>query len=161
MIAMTSQIASLTIVYSVVYSGADQGKHQRSASLAFVREIHRWPVNSPHKGPVTRKMFPFDDVICFNLTHPQLYIYFLNYALTIYGVLVDVNYISIETRKPTLKSSYSNWWGRLAISLVQIPPKYSQTIAHKSAVWAIKIQLLSWTRWTVCAINCDQLHGRY
>ena len=34
-----------------------------SASLAFVREIHRWPVNSPHKVPVTRKMFPFDDVI--------------------------------------------------------------------------------------------------
>ena len=25
--------------------------------------IHRWPVNSPHKGPVTRKRFPFDDVI--------------------------------------------------------------------------------------------------
>ena len=34
-----------------------------SASLAFVRGIHRWPVNSPHKGPVTRKMFPFDDGI--------------------------------------------------------------------------------------------------
>ena len=43
--------------------GADQRKHQSSASLAFVRGIHRWPVNSPHKGPVTRKMFPFDDVI--------------------------------------------------------------------------------------------------
>ena len=40
-----------------------QRKHQSSASLAFVRWIHRWPVNSPHKGPVTRKMFPFDDVI--------------------------------------------------------------------------------------------------
>ena len=38
-------------------------KRQSSASLAFVRGIHRWPVNSPHKGPVTRKMFPFDDVI--------------------------------------------------------------------------------------------------
>ena len=46
-----------------VYLGADQRKHQSSASLAFVRGIHRWPVNSPHKGPVTRKMFPFDDVI--------------------------------------------------------------------------------------------------
>ena len=43
--------------------GADQKKHQSSASLAFVRGIHRWPVNSPHKGPVTRKMFPFGDVI--------------------------------------------------------------------------------------------------
>ena len=49
--------------YPTVYSGVDQRKHQSSASLAFVRRIHRWPVNSPHKWPVTRKMFPFDDVI--------------------------------------------------------------------------------------------------
>ena len=61
--AMASQITSLTIVCSTVYSGADQRKHQSSASLAFVRGIHRWPMNSPHKLPVTRKMFPFDDVI--------------------------------------------------------------------------------------------------
>ena len=63
MVAMSSLITSLTIVYSIVYSGTDERKHQRSASLAFVRGIHRSPVNSPHKGPVTRKMFPFDDVI--------------------------------------------------------------------------------------------------
>ena len=43
--------------------GADQRNHQSSASLAFVKGIHRWPVDSPHKGPVTRKMFPFNDVI--------------------------------------------------------------------------------------------------
>ena len=61
--AMAPQITSLPIVYSIVYSGADQRKHQSSASLAFVKGIHRWPVNSPHKGPVTRKMFLFDDVI--------------------------------------------------------------------------------------------------
>ena len=63
MSAMASQITSLTIVYSTVYSGLDQRKHQSSATLAFVRGNHRWPVNSPHKGPVTRKMFPFDGVI--------------------------------------------------------------------------------------------------
>ena len=62
MSAIASQITSLTSVYSIVYSGADQRKHESSASLAFVRGIHRWPVNSPHKGPVTRKMVPFDDV---------------------------------------------------------------------------------------------------
>ena len=67
---MVSQITSLTIVYSTVYSGADQRKHQSSASMAFVQEIHRWPVNSPHKGPVMRKMFTFDDVIM-NLTWKQ------------------------------------------------------------------------------------------
>ena len=61
--AITSQITSLTIVYSTVYSDADPRKHQSSASLAFVWGIHRGPVNSPHKWPVTRKMFPFDDVI--------------------------------------------------------------------------------------------------
>ena len=63
MSAMASQLTSLTIVYSNVYSGADQRNHQSSASPAFVRGIHRWPVNSPHKGPVTRKVFSFDDVI--------------------------------------------------------------------------------------------------
>ena len=61
--AIASQITSLTIIYSTVYSDADQRKHQSSASLALVRGIHRWPVNSSHKWPVTRKMFPFDDVI--------------------------------------------------------------------------------------------------
>ena len=63
MSTMASQIASLEIVYSTAYSGADQRKHQSSASLAFVRRIHRWPVNSTCKWPVTWKMFPFDDVI--------------------------------------------------------------------------------------------------
>ena len=53
--AMASQITSLTIVYATVYSGADQRKHKSSASLAFMQVIRRWPVNSPHKGPVTRK----------------------------------------------------------------------------------------------------------
>ena len=61
--ALASQITNHINVYSTVYSGADQRRHQSSASLAFVRGIHRWPVNSPHKGPRTRKMFPFDDVI--------------------------------------------------------------------------------------------------
>ena len=63
MSVIASQITSLGIVYSIVYSGADQRKHQSSAALAFVRRIHRGPVNSPHKRPVTRKMFPFHDVI--------------------------------------------------------------------------------------------------
>ena len=67
--ARASQITILTIVYSTVYSDADRRKHQSSASLALVRGFHRWPVNSPHKRPVTRKMFPFDDVIM------RLYLY--------------------------------------------------------------------------------------
>ena len=83
---MASQITSLKIVYSTVYSDADQRKHQSSASLAFVGGIHRRPVNSPHKWPVTRKMFPFDDVIMTstlmiptNSPHLQ---YYSNYTMT-------------------------------------------------------------------------------
>ena len=63
MSAMASQITGVSLVWSTVCSGSDQRKHQSSASLAYVRGIHRWPVNSPHKGPVTPKMFLFDDVI--------------------------------------------------------------------------------------------------
>ena len=55
--AMASQITSLTILYSTVYSDANQRKHQSSASLGFVRGIHQWPVNSPHKWSATRKCF--------------------------------------------------------------------------------------------------------
>ena len=63
--SIASHITSLTIVYSTVYTGVDQRKHQSSASLAFVWRIHRGPVNSPHKGPVMRKMFPIYDGITY------------------------------------------------------------------------------------------------
>ena len=52
-------VSNHRIIWSTVCSGADQRKHQRSTSLAFVKGIQRWPMDSPHKGPVTRKMFPF------------------------------------------------------------------------------------------------------
>ena len=63
MSTMASQITGASIVYSTVHSCTYQRKHQSLVSLAFGRGIHRWPVNSPHKGPVMRKMFPFDDII--------------------------------------------------------------------------------------------------
>ena len=69
MSAMASQITGVSIVYSTVCSGAVQRKHQSSAALAFVKGIHRWPVDSPRKGPVTGKMFPFDDVIMVSEIH--------------------------------------------------------------------------------------------
>ena len=74
MSAMASLINGVSIVYSTVFVEVDQRKYRISAWLASVWGIHRWPVNSPHKGPVTRKMFPFDDVImwrcCFVLERP-------------------------------------------------------------------------------------------
>ena len=84
MSAMASQVTGVSIVCSTACSGADQGKHQSSASLALVMEIHRSPVNSPHKGPVTRKLFSFDDgimiptlkyVVSSSITSKLLYIY--------------------------------------------------------------------------------------
>ena len=59
MLAMTSQITSVSIVCSSVCSGSDQRKYQSSVSLAFVRGIHWWPMDSPHKGSVTQKVFPY------------------------------------------------------------------------------------------------------
>ena len=63
MSSVAFQISGASIVCSSVCSGADPRKRQSSASPAFVRGIPWWPVAFPHKGPVTRKMFPFDDVI--------------------------------------------------------------------------------------------------
>ena len=73
-----SQIIGVWIVYSTVCSFANQRKHQSSATLAFVRGIDRWPVKSPHKGPVTRKVLPFDDVI---MNHTILMIWSINYHI--------------------------------------------------------------------------------
>ena len=83
MSAMASQITNFKIVYSTVYSGADQRKHQSSASQAFLLGIHRWPVNSPHKGPVTRIMFLFDDIIMifFSVGYWLLFMVILNKLL--------------------------------------------------------------------------------
>ena len=63
---MGSKTTGVSIVYSTVCSYVDQRKHQSSASLAFVRGIHLWPVNSPHKGPVTRKSFHVMTSSCYS-----------------------------------------------------------------------------------------------
>ena len=80
MSAMASQITGISIVFSTICSGSDQRKQQSLASLDIVRGVHRWQVDfpsqdrwiSPHKGPVTRKMLPFDDVIMWSSWHGVL-----------------------------------------------------------------------------------------
>ena len=89
--AMASQITSLTIVYSTVYSDTYQRKHQSSASLAFEWGIHRWPVNSPHKWPVTRRMFPFDDVI---MIHP-VFVIRVVWVLTHWSLALSYRYVFV------------------------------------------------------------------
>ena len=102
---MASQITSLAIVYSIVYSGTYQRKHQSSASLAFVWGIHRWPVNSPHKGPVTRKMFPFDDVIVYCVIHEWQRLWCsIQYCLSPLGKFVYTYYGKVNGCK-----NFSGW----------------------------------------------------
>ena len=67
MSAMVSQITGVSIACLTVCIDADKRKQQSSASLAFVGGSHRWPAITPHRGPVTQKMFPFDDVIMRNV----------------------------------------------------------------------------------------------
>ena len=97
---IASQITSLTIVYSIVYSDADQRKHQSFASLVFVRGIHRGLVNSPHKRPVTRKMFPFDDVI---MSHSA----FVNRANKWYLIFISL-YNEIHISLDNIKNQYTS-----------------------------------------------------
>ena len=113
--ATASQITSLTIVYSTVYSDVDQRKHQSSASQAFVREIHRGPVNSPHKWPVTRKKFPFDDVIMTTKSEPFAchddvikWTHFPRYWPFVRGIY----------RSPVDSPHKGQWHGALMISLI-------------------------------------------
>ena len=96
---MASQITGASMVYSTVYSDADHRDKYSSASLAFVRRIHRWPVNSPHKGPVTRRMFPIDDVIMRKrslssqgliLVYPSLLLYMIYPYVT--NCVISVNF---------------------------------------------------------------------
>ena len=84
MSAIASQITSLKIVYPTVYLDANPRKHQSSVSLAFVRGIHRSPVNSPHKGPVTRKRLPFDGVIMTKLAPSESYLISVVWLLIIH-----------------------------------------------------------------------------
>ena len=83
--AMASHITGVSVVCSTVRPCADQIKHQTSASLTFVRGNHRWWVDSPHKGPVTRKMSPFmtsSVIICTLSVNAEVYI--CSYGATVY-----------------------------------------------------------------------------
>ena len=91
--AIASQITSLTIVYSTVYSDANERKHQSSAPLAFVRGIHRGPMNSPHKWPETPIMFPFDGVI---MSDHGDYDYYCDIYIRVYSIwTTDLGFLKL------------------------------------------------------------------
>ena len=85
---------------------ADQRTHQSSWSLAFVRGIHWWSVNSPHKGPVTQKMFPFDYIIMY------------------YQLLVD----SCELFTPILQGCFTGAGAVIYDTIYQLPKGASSWI---------------------------------
>ena len=103
--AMASQITGVLIVCSTFCSGAHQRKHQCSASPAFVMGIHRWPVDSPHKEPVTPKLFPFDDVI--------MQMHFLEWKVP----CVDLNFTFILRVFPGAQLTKHFHWRRLNIKM--------------------------------------------
>ena len=115
-----AEIINLTIVYSTVHSGADQRKHQRFTSLAFVRGIHRWPVNSPHKWSVMRKMFPFDAVIMITVVVNEVFLIFKSgviVELTKYWIaLLDGIYPLLSL---SIKPSPEQTWMSTLFNLVQ------------------------------------------
>ena len=131
MSTVASQIISLTIVYSTVYSDADQNNYQSPASLAFVRGIHRGPVNSPHKWPVTRKMFPFHDVIMSIYIH----VHFGRTLKLIWKQVLDLEFSNSDVNEMTGHQCYSavtfqiHWW------LTLTPADFSGPI---SAILAIQ-----------------------
>ena len=119
---MATLITSLTSVYSTVHPDADQRKHQSSASLAFVWGIHRRPVNSPHKWPATRKMFPFDDVII-------LLLWRLCFAL-----------FAVKAYKPTITSVELDNWECVKVTWSKQPNKNMPT--------AVDVEIrLPWVNW--------------
>ena len=117
MSAMAFQITNLTNVYSSVYSGAYQRKHQSSPSLAYVRGIHRGPVNSPHKWPVRRKMFSFDDVIM-SIKNVNFGLRMKNGGATISGLKIVANQcIALIPLTSTIFHNCQDDYGELSLYL--------------------------------------------
>ena len=143
--AIASQITSLTIVYSTIYSDADQRKHQSSTSLAFLRGIHRGPVNTTHKWPITRKMFPFDDVIM------------------IPGKLLAIGWMAQDLTDDQSIVVHVKAWCRQAAThglRQRVPPDHNELKASTSInnalvldIWYIEqTKMVGWDRHTRC---CD------
>ena len=157
---MASQVTSLMIVYSTVYSGADQRKHQSSASLAFVRGIHRWPVNSPTKGQWRGKKFPFDDVIMWWFTLIPFASLFLLPALPLnYALSCSENGLVPQERIKTIFSQNKPIF-KQKMSLKMVSAKYRPFVGT-GATYTISLEIC--TR-IGCALFCcghDSWHAFY
>ena len=113
---LASQITSVFIVCSTVCLGIDQRKHQSSVSLVFVRRIHRASVNSPHKRPVTRKMFPDDDVI---MVMEQILTYLVcNYPYSLICALILVIWCDVSVEMSVIQTAWNKWWYKFTCKII-------------------------------------------
>ena len=150
MSAMAAQISGVSSIYSTVRWSANQRKHQSSPSLAFVRGIHRWPVNSPHKGPVTWKMFPFDDVIMTTLEQEN------PWALDTLG--------NLRRHWQTCADTARGWNDLCSMSLATTPhveywPYFNKNWWFASLKWVIVPFIYSVNARTDIASPCQLGHG--
>ena len=157
--AIASQITSLTIVYSIVYSGADQRKHQSSPSLAFVWGIHRRPGNSPHKWAVTRKKFPIDDVIMAVAVH--FHRHFSQHHLVLPHALQILGHLGLC---PRIILFYEYDYGRLLATRGSNSKTLWKIIAKVVHIHNLNLACLSTVQLNTCTIPClinmDKIFGK-
>ena len=134
MTTMASQITSLAVVHSIVYSGADQRKHQSSASLTGLCAGNSpGLVNSPHKGPVTRKMFPFDDVIMFLAHTIEMHVLWLKTVCSKCNLQCDSFIFKITAMMAfIITSSYIETISSSQAQMIHAYTEYCQLISYHS-----------------------------
>ena len=159
---MASQITSLTIVYSTVYWGADQRKHKSSELLAFVQGIHWGPVNSPHKWPVTPKVFPFDMTSSWYIDDwtkwPLVWTRLLQMPNKdlLYLDITEVHNNSETGCKPLLAQALA--WYLIRNKPFAEPKWYSKNKSHGHLLALINI-FSKWMHFSVCSVSWSGIPG--
>ena len=159
MTAMASLVTGVSIVYSTVCSGGDQRKHQSSASLAFVKGIHRSSLNFPHKGPVTRKMFPFDDVIMIKTTAVELNkIHVTHTSCNAYGATNIICDMLLEKPQCCCLAVWSRAW-KIQIAELWADISDKNSVNNEYIWWTMNLiyktvmEVLSRIFWACCGFN--------
>ena len=127
-----------------------QRKHQSSASLAFARGIHRWPVDSPHKVPVTRKMFPLDEVITKGSGQSGItpgctentYFLWLGYnenQTCLYGYLRGSN-IFVNERRRCPRNVLSHWMSSSSLVWYKVLPSNNRYIFRHILIYVFGLR---------------------
>ena len=147
MSAMASQITGVSIVCSVVYSGADLGKHQGTASLAIVRVTHRSPVDSAHKRPVTRKCFR---LMTSSWSHPVGYVA-MHITIVLAGTDTSLGIVTIRRKLRGILIISTRWSVGLRPSTTQrFPGKYETLLKKRVCSSSLYIYVVRSMRKQLC-----------